>query len=183
MLIGGNSNGSAPGALAVCSGEFALCAASTCKPTGGTITLNSGAVKPEVVCRCPILKGPAIADLTAGNMQGSCEAPAGKVWSLFFPRLNYPQEASGFSNNPKRNNVVIQSCDAALLQGANGANCFSFICEREAGNNIATCKCPIGQSAANTTFLTEAGQGNPQACFQNPVSIPILAPTAVASSG
>ena len=28
-------------------------------------------------------------------IKGSCEAPAGKVWSLFFPRFNYPQEASG----------------------------------------------------------------------------------------
>lgn len=59
------------------------------------------------------------------------------------------------------------------MQGYNAANCFSFICEREAGNQIATCKCPIGQSPANTTISTEAGQGDPQACFQSPVSIPI----------
>ena len=65
QLVAGNS----PVPLSVCSGEYALCAASTCKPTGANITLNSGVIKPEVVCRCPILKGPAIAELTAGNMQ------------------------------------------------------------------------------------------------------------------
>lgn len=67
QLIAGNS----PVPLVICSGEFALCAASTCNLTGANITLNSGVVKPEVVCRCPILKGPAIADLSAGNMQVS----------------------------------------------------------------------------------------------------------------
>lgn len=161
--------------LAICKGEFALCAASTCTPTGGNITLNNGKVKPEVACRCPILRGPSLADLTGGNMQGSCRPPApGTVWSLFFPRLNYPQEATGFTSDPKKNNVVFQSCSASLMQGANAANCFSFLCEKEPGNNgIAVCKCPIGQSPANTTFLTEAGQGNPAACFQSPVSLPV----------
>jgi len=51
--------------LTICNGEFALCAASTCKPTGQTITGNNGVAYPEVVCRCPILNGNNIADYGA----------------------------------------------------------------------------------------------------------------------
>ena len=158
--------------LTICKGEYALCAASTCEPTGKTITTNNGNVYPEVVCRCPILKGPAIADLSAGNMQGSCAAAEGHVWSLFFPRLHYPQEASGFSRNPQDMKAKIQLCGAGLNQGANASNCFSFDCER-GKDGIAVCKCPMAQVTADTAFLTEAGQGNPQACYQHPVSLPL----------
>lgn len=45
------TNATANVQLAICKGEFALCAASTCTPTGKNITLNNGAVKPEVACR------------------------------------------------------------------------------------------------------------------------------------
>ena len=34
--------------ITTCSGEYALCAASTCKPTGKTITGNNGVPYPEV---------------------------------------------------------------------------------------------------------------------------------------
>jgi len=37
------------------------------------------------------------------------------------------------------------------------------------------CSCPTGQVPANTAFLTEAGQGDPAACAQYPVSLPIQA--------
>jgi hypothetical protein len=40
----------------------------------------------------------------------------------------------------------------------------------------AICSCPTGQVPAATTFLTEAGQGNPDACAQYPVSLPIQNP-------
>ena len=68
--------------------------------------------------------------------------------------------------------VVVQKCDASLKQGARASNCFSWNCEK-GPNGIADCKCPMGQQPAATTFLTEAGQGNPEACFQHPVSLPI----------
>ena len=67
-------SGNAQAAITICTGQYALCAASTCKPTGKMITATSGESYPEVVCKCPILNGEAIADTTMGNMQGSCDA-------------------------------------------------------------------------------------------------------------
>lgn len=164
--------------LSICNGEFALCAASTCQPTGKTIKANSGIEYPEVECKCPILNGGAMADLTAGNMQGTCAATDDKhVWSLFAPRLYYPQEASGFSKKPKDMRAKIQKCDKSLNQGYNASNCFSFNCEK-GPDGIAICKCPMGQVPADTTFLTEAGQGDPEACNQHPVSLPLIDPNS-----
>ena len=165
--------------ISMCSGKFALCAASTCKPTGGMITSNDGQVWPEVSCTCPVLLGKAIADLTGGNMQGSCAAPMvnGKrgVWSLFAPVFNYPQEANNFVQEPKSAmDVKIQRCGGAVAAGS--ANCWSYSCTYDTdkinGTQTATCKCPINQIAKGTAFLTEAGQGNSKACFQNPVAAP-----------
>ena len=159
--------------LTTCNGRFALCAASTCTPTGRTITTTQGDSYPEVECRCPILEGRALADTQAGNMTGSCDIPRqGTVWSLFAPRVFYPQEASGFSHRPQDMRARVQQCGAELEQGYNASNCFSFLCE-DLGNGIASCRCPMGQVPANTAFLTEAGQGNPQACSQHPVSLPL----------
>lgn len=159
--------------VTVCDGEFALCAASTCRPTGRMIVNNAGQAFPEVVCRCPILKGQNIADLTAGNMQGTCQpTDADHVWSTFSPRLIYPQEASNFSHEPKSMVARIQKCDASLNQGARASNCFSWNCRRDR-DGIAICSCPMGQEPAATAFLTEAGQGDPKACFEHPVSLPL----------
>jgi len=163
------------GEITVCDGQYALCAASTCKPTGKTITGNNGIAYPEVECRCPILKGRAIADTSAGNMKGTCAATDDKhVWSLFAPKLIYPQEASNFSKKPKDMKASIQKCDASLNLGAKSSNCFSWNCTIGA-DGIAVCSCPTGQVPADTAFLTEAGQGNPEACAQYPVSLPIKA--------
>jgi hypothetical protein len=163
------------GGLDICDGEYALCAASTCKPTGNTITGNNGVPYPEVVCRCPILKGHAIADTSAGNMQGSCAPTDSKhVWSLFAPKLFYPQEASDFSPWIWNQKAKIQKCDASLNLGAKASNCFSWNCVKGT-DGIAVCSCPTGQVAPATTFLTEAGQGNPDACAQYPVSLPLKA--------
>jgi hypothetical protein len=70
----------------ICHGYFALCAASTCTPTGGQITVRTAtggtAVFPEADCTCPVLLAPSIANLAGGNMQGSCEPPGpGQIWS------------------------------------------------------------------------------------------------------
>src|SRR5262245_43355485 len=63
-----------------CPGEFALCAASICTPTGrnitvackagtpGCSTLTGTASFPEAQCTCPIFPGPSIADVNGGNM-------------------------------------------------------------------------------------------------------------------
>ena len=162
--------------LTTCTGEYALCAASTCTPTGRTITGNNGVPYPEVECRCPILDGVSIADTSAGNMKGSC-APTDSqhVWSLFAPKLYYPQEASNFSLWPWKQRAVVQACPSSLNLGAQSSNCFSWECKR-GPDGIALCQCPSGQVPAATAFLTEAGQGNPAACAQHPVSLPIQAP-------
>jgi hypothetical protein len=163
-----------PPGLTICQGEFALCAASTCKPTGKMILTNSGTEYPEVVCRCPILNGPNIADTSMGNMKGSCEPTDSKhVWSTFWPRLEYPQEVNNFSHKPKDMKVVVQKCGAELQQGARASNCFSFNCEK-GPDGIAICKCPMGQVPADTAFLIEAGQGDPKACYKHPVSFPYM---------
>ena len=55
----------------LCPGEFALCAASICTPTGGTIdvkTATGTASFPEAKCICPIFPGPSIGDVTGGNI-------------------------------------------------------------------------------------------------------------------
>ena len=161
--------------ITTCNGEYALCAASTCKPTGKTITGNNGVAYPEVECRCPILNGTAIADTSAGNMNGSCTATdSNHVWSLFAPKLFYPQEANNFSPLPWKQKAKVQKCDASLNLGAQSSNCFSWNCTKGA-DGIAICSCPTGQVPPATSFLTEAGQGNPDACAQYPVSLPIKA--------
>jgi hypothetical protein len=79
-----------------CQGYFALCAASTCTPTGKKITVRTAtggtATFPEADCTCPVLLGPSIANLAGGNMQGSCEPPGpDTIWSTYQPRPNIPQ--------------------------------------------------------------------------------------------
>src|ERR1700730_18659770 len=55
----------------ICGGYFALCAASTCTPTGMQITVKTAtggaATFPEADCTCPVLLGPSIANLAGGN--------------------------------------------------------------------------------------------------------------------
>ena len=159
--------------ITTCQCKYALCAASTCQPTGKTIAANDGNVYPEVVCKCPIIEGESIADTSMGNMQGSCDpTDSNHIWSLFAPKKYYPQEASNFDLRPEKMKAEVQKCDASLNQGFNASNCFSFNCEI-GPDNVAICRCPMGQVPAATTFLTEAGQGNPEACFQHPVSLPV----------
>jgi len=161
--------------ITTCNGEYALCAASTCKPTGKMITGNNGVPYPEVECKCPILNGIAIADTSAGNMKGSCAATdSNHVWSLFAPKLFYPQEANNFSPWIWKQKATVQKCDASLNLGAQSSNCFSWNCVK-GSDGIAVCSCPTGQVPPATSFLTEAGQGNPEACAQYPVSLPIKA--------
>ena len=163
------------GELTVCKGNYALCAASTCTPTGKTITGNNGVAYPEVECRCPILNGDAMADTSAGNMKGTCTPTDSKhVWSLFAPKVHYPQEANNFSKRPSKQRAIVQACASSLNLGDKSSNCFSWNCVK-GPDGVAICSCPAGQVPPATAFLTEAGQGNPDACYQYPVSLPIQA--------
>ena len=169
--------------LAICGDkhpeyEYALCAASTCTKTGNIIKDNAGTKYQEVSCTCPILKGKAIAWPNGGgtNMGSSCAAKKGEVWSLFAPHLVYPQQASNFKKHPRSaQKVTVQKCKAALDHQS--SNCFSFSCKRTGfvnGTPVADCRCPIGQikDKSKEDFLTEAGQGDPHACAENPVAAP-----------
>jgi hypothetical protein len=168
----------------ICPGPFALCAASTCTPTGREITVNvttgSTAQFPEYDCTCPILRSPAIADLTGGNMQGSCQPPSeNQVWSLYSPRLQIPQALNGWMRGASATSAPPLICPARLNLGDQLVNCFSFACDLAEGINgvpVATCHCPLGESTAgtsvppNTAFATQAGQGNAAICAEHPVA-------------
>jgi hypothetical protein len=167
--------------LTICQGKYALCAASTCTKTGKTITTNNGVTYPEVVCKCPVLEGPSIADLSSGVMKGTCNVndPTTQVWSLFAPRIvegfHYPQETNNFVHSPlSMTKAKVQSCPGEVAQES--TNCWGMLCvyDKELTNNTitATCSCPIGQIAQGTKFLTEAGQGDSKACYKHPVAAP-----------
>jgi len=175
------------GDITTCQGKFALCAASTCTKTGKTITTNDGKTYPEVACKCPVLNGTSIADLSSGVMKGTCSVddPSTQVWSLFAPRLvelfHYPQEANDFVRTPpSKTKAKVQSCSGTFAAGS--TNCFGMLCTYDTnktnGTVTATCSCPTGQIAQGTKFLTEAGQGDSTACYKHPVA----APDPIASS-
>lgn len=174
--------------IAVCDGEFALCAASTCTEVPGKtieITAMDGtkATFPEVMCTCPVLEGKALASPGTGNMPAnSCVAPKGGVWSLYSFKQFFPQEANGFSPAKKDQKVVGQVCPASLNLGDQMSNCYSMACTDAKpinGQKMATCLCPMGESptgtavAPATSFITDAGQGNTAACAQHPVGGPV----------
>lgn len=157
----------------ICEGEYALCAASTCTPTGGTITVKGVAYK-EVSCKCPVLKGPSIADLNGGNMKGSCAATEpNQVWSTFSLRKKFPQEMAGWKYAPAK----FQTCTTGSF-----SQCWSFSCTKigtQNGTTIADCRCPMNENIngtptpPNTKFSTEAGYGDPSYCAQYPVGGPM----------
>ena len=168
----------------ICEGDFALCAASTCQPSGGQITVNviggGTATFPEYNCTCPIFDGPAIADLNGGNMHGSCTPPHGQIWSLYQPRLFIPQAITNWSRLPSKSAAQIQICPASLNLGAQTVNCFSFACTTIKpihGVQVADCRCPIGvglnntSRKADTAFGTLAGKGQQAYCAKYPVGM------------
>jgi hypothetical protein len=174
----------------VCDGYFALCAASTCTPTGKQITVRTAtggtATFPEADCTCPVLLGPSIANLAGGNMQGSCEPPAtGQIWSTYQPRPNIPQALTNWVPTLPEAAAPPLFCPKRLGLGNQLVNCFSFLCDSQTYINnvpVVTCHCPIGESLAgtpvppHTAFLTQAGQGNQATCAMHPVSGPISFP-------
>jgi hypothetical protein len=183
--------GSNPYGLKICQGAFALCASSTCTPTGSTIAVNvqggGTASFPEASCLCPLVNGPALADVTGGNMQGSCAPPGkGQVWSLYEPKSNLPQQVNNWSRKPAETAVSFQLCSAGLGVGNTFANCFSFACtinkDSKSTNGVktATCFCPLGENPdgsavpADTAVITPAGQCNSDVCAEDPVGAALV---------
>lgn len=181
--------------LAYCiNQDYALCAASTCKPTNRRIAVDTpeGGKRffQEAECTCPVLPSGAtgaLANLGGGNMRGSCASPPGTVWSLYKVVPNIPQAAYGWDSVAAGVNLT---CTADLNLGRKFANCFSFRCDniRTVKNSndqdvkVATCHCPLGEDVFSalptrpaTAFYTQAGgsESNPQAkqafCYQYPV--------------
>jgi hypothetical protein len=172
--------------LQICTGPYALCAASTCTPVNsGTITVNTArgtASFPSATCTCPVFNGPAIADPNGGNMQGSCAAPGpGQVWSLYSLKTHIPQAINNWSHKPSQTAAPFQLCSSTDDVGASYANCFSFACtidpQRHNGVKTATCTCPLGENADGdavdpaTAVVTPAGQCDSNICSEHPVGL------------
>jgi hypothetical protein len=181
-----------------CPGDFALCAASICTPTGGKIevkTAGGTALFPEAQCTCPIFPGPSIADVSGGNMgtrpgPGRCTAPTivngidvgdDGIWSLYSPMGQIPQEINNWNQGKKKSAAPLNSCPSDPTNTNTFANCFSFACVRAGkinGVEVASCFCPIGESLTGTKvdpatpFDTQAGQGNENICSELPVGAP-----------
>ena len=152
--------------LMICDGEFALCAASASVPTGKTIRVE-GKEFQEGMAVCPVLTGKAVAN--GALMKNSCDAPPGKVWSLFSTVTEYPQ-APSWAVVP----MTPRSFITTLAPGGGMSNQWSFICDKQAkkvnGVQLANCYGPINESPWNnghvvpgTTAFTAApvGAANP----------------------
>lgn len=174
----------------ICTGYYALCAASTCTPTGKTITVKvagGGTARyPEAECTCPVESGKAIADVVGGNMQGSCQRPGeGAIWSLYDPKQYIPQQINHWATTGPAAEAPVQFCSKNFNLGNQLVNCFSFACNDERyinGVPVATCYCPIGEGlegtsvAPHTGFATQAGQDDYSFCADHPVGGPISMP-------
>ena len=182
--------------LRQCHGEFALCAASICTPTGGTIdvkTATGTATFSEAQCICPIFPGPSLGDVSGGNIApplgpGHCSVPPtivngvsvdNGIWSLYSPTLQIPQQINNWNQGKIKSFAPPNSCPTSATNTF--ANCFSFACVRTGkinGVEVATCFCPIGEDLTGgvvdpgTPFDTQAGQGREDICSQIPVGAP-----------
>ena len=159
--------------IRLCPGDFALCAASICTPTGGMIEAkceagtdgcpNGTRSFPEVKCICPIFPGPSLGDITGGNIAqplgpGHCFEPPTMVngmpvddgiWSLYSPQAQIPQEINNWNQGKQKSAAPPLTCPASPIAMNTFANCFSFACERAGkinGVEVANCFCPIAES-------------------------------------
>jgi hypothetical protein len=151
--------------IAICKGEYALCAASSTVLTGKSITVAGKTFK-EGVAICPVLSGDAVANMTL--MQGSCDAPKGKVWSLFGvpPITSYPQ-APDWTVQP----AVFRSFTVGNTPTTGMSNMWSFLCTKQAkqvnGVTLASCYGPVMESpwtgnhvVSGETAFTQAPAGS-----------------------
>ena len=152
--------------LAICHGEYALCAASPTTLTGNLIKVNGKPFK-EGMAVCPIMTGASIANMDL--MGGSCNAPKGKVWSLFGvpPITSYPQ-APTWAMAP----AVFRSYIVGITPETGMSNMWSFPCVKEPkqinGTTLAKCYGPINESPwtnsavpIGTNTVTDAPVGAP----------------------
>ena len=134
----------------------------------------------EADCTCPVILGPSLANLSGGNMQGSCEPPGpGQLWSSYQIRPNIPQAITNWVPTLPEAKVEVQKCPASLNLGNQYAQCFSFSCDTETYINnvpVVTCHCALGATlggakvAPNSPFGIFAGQGDRRFCAMHPIS-------------
>ena len=146
--------------LMICNGEYALCAASGSTPTGKKIMVK-GKVFQEGMAVCPVLKGRSVAN--GALMKNSCDAPPGKVWSLFSTVSEAPQ-APTWAVAP----LVPRTFVLSKTEGM--SNQWSMICDKQAklvnGVQLASCYGPINESPLTnghvkmgSTIVTDAPAG------------------------
>jgi hypothetical protein len=171
---------SVPQEFRICTGDFALCAASTCTPDGKQIAVNNTTTLfDESQCTCPIFSGPAIADVKGGNMNGSCQPPPNNgVWSLYELNSEIPQAINDWKKNGPKAAAPAFICTGNNVQFS---NCFSFACVRAGeikGVPVATCFCAIQEGIdaqpipVGSQFITQAGQCAQSICTQFPIGAP-----------
>ena len=152
----------------ICTGQFAFCGASHAVPTGKGITVNTPTGKAsfnEAMAQCPVVTGPAVADVLGGNMEGSCEPSApGHVWSLFYPFTEVQQWPSWetlpvvprtFISGTTANSSNMFSMDCVLGEVVEGlllANCFGPINENLRGGIVADGTEMLTAAPENATF-------------------------------
>ena len=146
--------------LMICNGEYALCAASGSTPTGKKIMVKGQAFA-EGMAICPVLTGRSIAN--PALMNNSCDAPAGKVWSLFSTVSEAPQ-APSWAVAPLVKRSFILGKDWGM------SNQWSFLCDKQVkkvnGVQLASCYGPLNESPftnghikPGTTIITDAPSG------------------------
>jgi hypothetical protein len=146
--------------LMICNGEYALCAASGSTPTGKKIMVK-GKEFAEGMAVCPVLTGRSIAN--PALMNNSCDAPPGKVWSLFSTVSEAPQ-APSWAVAPLVKRSFILGKDSGM------SNQWSFLCDKQTkktnGVQLASCYGPINESPLTnghvkmgSTIVTDAPVG------------------------
>ena len=146
--------------IMICNGEYALCAASGSTPTGKMIMVK-GKEFAEGMAVCPVLTGRSVAN--PALMNNSCDAPAGKVWSLFSTVSEAPQ-APTWAVAPLVKRSFILGKDSSM------SNQWSFICDKQTkkvnGVTLASCYGPINESPftnghikPGSTIITDAPVG------------------------
>ena len=146
--------------LMICNGEYALCAASGSTPTGKRITVK-GKEFAEGMADCPVLTGRSIAN--GALMNNSCNAPPGKVWSLFSTVSEAPQ-APTWAVAPLVHRTFVLSKTEGM------SNMWAMICDKQAkkvnGVTLASCYGPINESPftnghikPGATIITDAPVG------------------------
>jgi hypothetical protein len=160
LLIALFCGNAAAAEIMLCNGEYALCAASGSTPTGKMITVKGKAFA-EGMAVCPILKGRSIAN--GELMNNSCDAPSGKVWSLFSTVSEAPQ-APTWAVAPLVHRTFTLAKDSGM------SNQWSFLCDKQVkpvnGVQLASCYGPINESPLTNnhvkngaTIITDAPVG------------------------